>query len=253
MALETVSPRITTNELLVQYLPCGREALHIQQLLFNSNVDGGTFKLRVNGELTTAITVTSTIATDIAAINAALDALPNLAAGEIEATGTALTDVTLTASAGNERWYTILIEDLLLTGNTTVDPDLQTVITTQGSTLYTLSGEMSDLDWEESIEDTDVTPINQFERIKLAVASVASFNLMLFRTVAADFAQTLFEGAEGWLYVFPRGKIAGRDYFIMPVIVDSYKEKFPDHEKVDVTVAGTRQGRFEVPPNSIYR
>ena len=249
--LSNVSPRITTNELLIQYLPCGVAQVHKQRLDFQTTVSAGTFKLRVNGELSAAITFDDTVATLITSITTALTALPNLSATTIVPTGTKVEEMLLTSA--ESEFYVITVEEDALTGNSSTDPNFQTYVTQQGSRLYTLSGEMSDFDWEVSIEDTDVTPINQVERQKLAVATAASFNIMLYRTEAADFRYAMYEGSEGWIYVYPRGKIIGREYFILPVILDSYKEKYPDHEKVDITIAGTRQGAWVVQPNSIFR
>ena len=251
MGLDNVSQRITTNELLIQYLPCGIAQVHTQRLDFNGAVTAGTFKLRVNGELTAAITFDDTVATLITSITTALTALPNLIATSIVPSGTKVEEMLLTS--GESEFYAITVEEDALTGNTSDDANVVTYVTQQGGRLYTLSGEMSDFDWEVSIEDTDVTPINQVERQKIAVATMASFNIMLYRTVTSAFRYAMYEGAEGWIYVYPRGKITGREFLIMPVILDSYKEKYPDHEKVDVTIAGTRQGAWVVPPNSIFR
>jgi len=115
-----VTTRLTSKDLFLQFLPHGVEAIHEQHLYFQADIAGGTFKLRVNGELTAAITMTGTAATDITAINSALDALPNLTAGDIVATGTVITDLTLTAIV--ELWYAISYEEEdQLTGNATND------------------------------------------------------------------------------------------------------------------------------------
>ncbi|HEB28833.1 MAG TPA: hypothetical protein ENI05_13925 [Porticoccus sp.] len=244
--------RLTSKDLVIQFLPHGAAATHIQHLYFHADITGGTFKLRVNGETTAAITMTGTIATDLTAINAALDALDNLTAGDIVATGTVITDITLTAIVN--LWYTIDIVDIdQLTGNTTADANLLTEVTTQGSILITLSDEVSQFSWEGSVETTDVTPINQFERMEIAVASAVSFDMSMFKASDLDWEYAIFEGQWGYVYVYQQGKIVGKKHFVMQALLEKVSESFPDHDKIEKELSGMRQGAWIVPPNTVYR
>lgn len=58
----------------------------VQTLTLGGTPTGGTFTIRYDGFTTAAITWTATDATLLAAINTALDALPNLGAGDCVAT-----------------------------------------------------------------------------------------------------------------------------------------------------------------------
>lgn len=248
--MANMTARLTSKDLFIQFLPHGVANIHVQHLYFQADIDGGTFKLRVNGEETTDITMTGVVATDLIAINAALDALPNLTAGDIVATGTDIIDITLTAIVNF--WYTIQVSDDQLTGNTSADPNLQTKVTTQGSILITLSGEASQFSWEATIETTDVTPISQMERHEIPVASAANWDLSLYKANQI-WAIQIYEGQWGYLYLYPEGKFVGKELYAMQALFDKVSESYPDHDSVEVEVSGSRQGAWIIPPHSVYR
>lgn len=245
-----VTGRLTSKDLVIQFLPHGVAETHVQHLYFQADIAGGTFKLRVNGELTAAITAAALVATMLTNINAALDALPNLAAGDIVATGTAITDITLTAIV--DKWYTILVEDDLLTGNTGADPNVVSEVTAQGSALFTMTAELSQFSWEGSSEFTDVTPLNQAERVEISVANSVSFDMSMFKA-DTDWEIQVFNDQWGNLSVYPEGKIVGKQYFVFQAILEKVSESYPDHEKVEIEISGKRQNGWIVPPKSIYR
>lgn len=245
-----VSGRITSEEVLIQYLPCGQVANHVQQLRFNSAVAGGTFKLWVNGETTANITFSATIATLLSNINAALDALPNLANGDIVATGTTAANITLTAISGLG-WFTIKIMADALTGNTSTDPSVTTDVTTQGSKLYTLSGELSSFNYETSSDLVDMTGMSdKFERQK-AVKSKMTFSMNVYKS-NADWVHAVFEGAQGILYVYDQGKVPGRKYFAFWALFEKTSYDYPDHDKVEGEMSGVRNGDMVIPFFTTY-
>lgn len=242
--------RITSEEVLIQYLPCGEEADHIQHLRFNSAVSGGTFKLWVNGEETAAITFNATIATLLTNINSALDALPNLGAGDITATGTLITDVTLTADA-DLGWFSIKVTDDSLTGNTSTDPNVTTDVEVQGSKLYTISGELSSFNYEVSADLVAMTGMSdKFERQK-AVLSKMTFAMNVYKS-NADWVFSIFEGAQGILYVYDQGKVPGRKHFAFWALFDKTSYDYPDHDKVEGEMSGVRNGDMVVPFFTTY-
>ena len=246
-----ITTRLTSKDLLIQYLPCGAANAHVQQLYFQADVAGGTFNLRVNGELTGAITWTGTEATDVASINTALDALPNLTAGDIVCTGADQTNLTLTAIANV--FYNILIENIdNLTGNTGPDPNLTTGITTQGSTLVTISDDISSFGFEASVETTDVTGISEFERTQIAVAEVVSFDISVFKA-GQSWGQAVKQGNWGTFYVYPEGKVIGNEVFAFNGLIESAGETYPDHEKIERELSGMRNGPWVLEPGSVYR
>lgn len=248
----TTTARITSKDLVIQFLPCGVAATHVQKLYFQADLTGGTFKLRVNGELTAAITFDATEATLITNVDAALDALPNLSAAEIALTGTDIEDMTLTASGNG--WYTIDIVDIgSLTGNSGADPNLTTEVTTQGSELYTLSTNISAFNWEQTVETVDVTAISEYERTEIPVAEAVAFDMSIYKATDITWKHAVHAGVSGTLYVYPQGKIVGKDYLAFTALFENYSEDYPDHEKVEISASGMRQGAWVTPPHSVYR
>lgn len=260
----SVTSRITSENLLLQWQPGNTaDASHVQDLIFDSAVDGGDFKLWVNGEITAAITMSATPATLITNINAALDALDNLAAGDIVASGTDIVQITLTATGAPAllTFFRIQIiegaETTLTQGTPNDNIKLQTQVTTQGSALVTLSAQAQSFEWTLSAETVDVTPLSQRERIDLPVAETLECTISLYKQEALsageEWVYSIYEGANGVMTVYPEGKIVGKEYFAFIMIVNTDGESFPDHEKVDVEIAGKRQGDFTILPTSIYR
>ena len=108
----------------------------VQTLTIGGTPSGGTFKLKFEGHTTGAITWSSTNATLLSNINAALDALPNLAASAVVATAGSLTagvgTVTLTFSGApvNRKAVGLMtVADNSLTGTS---PTLAIAETTPG-------------------------------------------------------------------------------------------------------------------------
>jgi len=260
----SVTSRITSEKLLLQWQPGSLvNATHIQDLIFDSAVDGGTFKLWVNGEITAAITMSATPATLITNINAALDALANLTAGDIVASGTVITQITLTATGAGALltfFRILIIEGAETTLTQTVTNDnikLQTQVTTQGSALVTLSSQAQSFEWTLTAETVDVTPLSQRDRIDLPVAEALECTVSLYKQEALaageEWVYSIYDGANGVMIVYPEGKIVGKEVFSFIMLVSTDGEKFPDHEVVDVEISGKRQGDFIILPTSIYR
>lgn len=243
--------RFTSKDLLVQIRPCADvDQVHIEVLSFHADVAAGTFKLRVNGELTAAITYNDTIATLLTNINTALDNLDGLAAGELEATGTLVSAVTITSDT--EKYYVISIEEDALTGNTSDEPNVSKVVTQQGTTLYTLSSQISAFGYEESVDTVEVTAISEYEATEIPVKSMMTWNASVFEANEA-WKHAVFAGQSGLMYVYPRGKVVGRPYFVFRALIEKVGVEFPDHDVVEATFDGQRQGAMIVPFNSIYK
>lgn len=246
-------PRITSKDTYIEF-KAGRgvdEQVHIQKLYFNDTLTGGTFRLRVNGYLTGAITFETTEATLVTNVNAALDALANLSAGELVLSGTDVQDMTIT-SDGN-KYYRILIDadTLALTGNTTTSPDLTTEVTQVGGAWTALSADMSEFQWEESADTTDVTPLSQEEAEMLVTKSSCTWSLSLYDALQ-DWAYMIHKGQEGRLRVFKQGKVSGKEFLEMQVLIESVSAPTPDHDVLEKEVSGMRQGAWVAPPESVW-
>lgn len=235
--------RYTTRDLLVRYLPCGVAANHVQKIYIHEDVASGNFKLVVNGNLTTAITFSSTAATLVSSINAALDALPNLAAGAIVASASVSEEITLTAIAN--AWYTIQVVEDALTGNTSDSDDIYTEVTTQGSTWYTLSSQISKFSFEVTVDFVDMTAISEYEGTEEPVKENMTFSLSIF-DADEGWKPAVRAGYSGLMAVYPRGNFPGRKYFQFIAVFDKASTDMPDHEKVTVDMSGKRQGAMVV-------
>lgn len=240
--------RFTSKDILIQYLPCGLAAAHVQHLYFHADVTAGDFKLRANGVETAAITFSATPATLIASINSALD-LITPAAADLVASGTAVTDITITAAASE--WWTIEVSNDGLTGNTSADPNVVSEVTTQGSKLYTLSAQVSKFDYEVTVDTVEVTAISEFEKTELPVKESMSFDLSLYRA-SEDWNYAVRPGSRGIMYVYEQGKLAGQKWMAFWALFDKVSVSFPDHEVVEADMSGVRQGAMVVPFDSIY-
>jgi hypothetical protein len=255
-----VTSRITSEKIRIDFLPGSLvEATHIQHIYFDSANDGGTFKLWVNGETTAAITFSATPATLVSNINTALDALANLTAGDIVASGSVITDITLTASGAGNKFFRILPhpdnETTITQGTPNNNPKEVHDVTTQGSSWITLSAQASSFSWERSLETVDVTAISEFDRLEIGVAEAVSFDISLYKLEAGseDWVYAIYGGNNGLLWVFPEGKVVGKEHFQFQALIESVGEDYPDHEKVEIEISGMRQGAFTEQPNSIYR
>lgn len=240
--------RITSKNIVVEFLPSEGDAaaIHVEVLAFATGISAGTYKLRVNGLLTAAITFSATIATHLTAINAALDTI--LGAGTIVATGASNAAITLTADATG--WYTIKQEAVALTGNSTTNDDITQTITTQGTALYRLSAELSEFSYEEKSDTVDVTGISEDEATEIPVKNSMTFSFNFFE--ARQSWPFLFSGQTGIYYVYDEGKVAGKKFCAFRGVLDGLNKSYPDHEKVEVQASGKRQGAMIVPFDSIY-
>lgn len=252
---------ITSKDIEIYFQPNGHRAVndgadvnHVEKLLFDAAVDGGTFKLRVDGELTTAITFSATPATFVTSINAALDALESIGAGGIVASGTTSTEITLTAT-GSSGYHRIRLEAVALTdgGIELGASAVRRVVVTPGSHMIRLDAYASSFSWKEKTDTTDATPISQFAAFSLPTKSSATIDLSFYYAnqkwmplmVSDD------EALEGRLYVYEQGNVAGRRYCVADVLFDSQDHTDPDHDKVEKSFTAVRQGAWVVPPYSV--
>ena len=115
----------------------GAGTSEIQTLEFGGTPDGGTFKLAFDGHITAAITWTAVDATLIAAIDAALEALPNIGASGVTVADGTLTSgigtVTITFG-GNLAKLAVPLITIASNALTGTDPTLEVTETTPGVT-----------------------------------------------------------------------------------------------------------------------
>jgi hypothetical protein len=251
----TGGDRFTSSEIVAEWQPCahipaGRR--HIQQLRFNPTVTAGTFRLRVNGERTAAITFSATAATLITSINTALDNLGILAAAEIVASGTDVSNITLTSSATTGlKFYEIEVTADLLTGATNSDPNVTTDVTQFGTTVYRISGDVTQIDWSTQVETTNSEGIADFEEEVLAVMESMTVDLTLYRTTK-DWQRTAKPGMNGVLTIYQKGKITGLPIWRGMFLVESADESMPKSDLVTMDLSLRRQGALLIPIDSVW-
>jgi len=254
-----VTTRITSENILVRWLPESLvEAIHVQSLVMDAGVSGGDFKLWVNGETTAAIAWSAVIATLLTNIDTAIDALANMAVGDIVASGADQSSMVLTASGVGNKYFRILLVDgydTTLTGGAV--PRLATTITTQGAAWVNLTAQATSFDFDQEAELIDVTAINEVARTDLSVASTAKFTISLFKVQAAtageEWIHSLRPRNNGLIWVFPEGQVIGKENYQFQALIETGGESYPDHEKVETEITGMRQGAFLIPRKSIYR
>lgn len=247
MSCEIASGRFTSKDVVIEYLPCGEANDHVQKLIFPASVSGGTFKLRVNGIETVAITYSDTPATLVSSINSALDTVAGASA--LVASASVSTEVTITAA--DNLWYTIVISNDSLTGNTSSDPSISTYVVTQGSKVYRISGDLSSFGYEVTADTVDVTGLSEYEGTEIPVKETMSFDVSVYKT-PADWEHAIAAGRSGIMTVYEKGKIAGERYFAFRALFNKASVEFPDHEVVEGEMSGVRQGAMIIPFNSIY-
>jgi hypothetical protein len=256
------STRITSEGIYVEFLPFSTvaPATAIWGLNFDLAVDGGTFKLWVNGESTADITMTGTALTDVAAINAALDALDNLTAGDLVASGATLDAIIITATGSDYllRYIKLLAKDVALTQSTpNSNEKMQVTINTQGTGWVRVSDELSAFDFEAAVDTVDLTSISEYFRTHKAVAEslsgTASFYKDIVSTSVVQVQLAMAAGNTGWLRLFPEGKILGKEVISFEIIVENFGEDYPDHEKVEQEASFMRLGEWIDYPSSIWR
>lgn len=252
MSCEVSTGRFTSKDIEIQWLPCGVEQVHIQILRFHADVAGGTFKLRVNGELTANITFSDTEATLTASIQSALDALSNLAPSAIVVSSPGAEQQLLTGAA--DFFYYITVEDDALTGNATVDPNVTTEVTQQGAVLVSLAAQAKSFNYEETVDTTEVTAISEFETTEIPTKSSMTFDISVY-SAEEDWLWSFTAGQRGLIYVYPTGKVnnGSNRYFAFWGLVTKLSEDFPDHDVVEKSVSGVRQGAMVIPFNSLYQ
>lgn len=215
------------------YAAYDTEMNHVTVLSLNGAASG-TFKLAINGKKTAAITASGSLASS--AVQTAIEAV--VGAGNMTVTGSAGGPFTLTAAATLLNEF-LVIEIVDCTG-ACIDVVSQ-AITSQGSKWYRLDAEARNFSFSGSQEATDVTGISESSRREQSTVSDATFDMGLYEC-KQSYRAILLEGVEGYLRVFPDGKLAGNPYFAWEVLLKDANESFEAFEKIEIDVSGRRQG-----------
>lgn len=247
-------PRITSAGTYAEFKHGRGSAEQVQtmQFVFNDTLTGGVFRLRVNGYETGDITFSDTEATLITNVDAALDALSNLSAGELALTGTDLVNMTLTSNVSMYYRVESVSDSQALTGATTSDDHLLINMTQTGGAWIALSADMSEFNYEETSETTDVTGLSEVEQEVLTVKSNASFSLSLYEA-NQTWSPAIYSGIEGRMRVFNEGKVINKKYLEMECLLETVSGNTPDHDVIEKEISGMRQGAWIAPPDSYWK
>ena len=134
-----------------------------------------------------------------------------------------------------------------------VDPnETRVVIEQQGSSAVNLSADVMSMKFGTKVKTTETAGLSELEDYPVTVGTSGTFSLSMYGTVVGDWIIPLStEGLEGTVYWFPRGYVVGRTYSAMNVVLDGFDEDLPFHEKVEISISGTRQGRMLAPKGTI--
>jgi len=245
-----LTTRLTSDTLYIEFTPFGLPSPIEAQLNFNSGVTGGTFKLEVNGEKTANITFNATAATFVTSINTALDALLNLAAGEIVSSATVSTLVDLD-SITNEFYY-VRVTDIALIPATVVTPVVLSFVK-QGSKTIVFSSEASSFETSTDITMIDVTALSDYAVKEIPSKEAVSFSISLFDGNPEIKKLLNYKKLWGRFSIYKEGKVVGKTFEVFDAHVSSITATYPDHEKLEINVDGARFGDYITPPQTVYR
>jgi hypothetical protein len=244
--------RLTSDKIVIEFRP-GKSApgttdSHVQKLLFDATVTGGTYKLWANGVPTVAITWTTNVSM-VAAIESAM----NTASGGIcTVTKISNYEFDLDFSAGGFQWYKIEIHDQnSLTGGAAYTYPTVWGVTGSDGSPYRLQSAASSFSYNDIAETADVTPINNMNGTVMKIKGMMDFEISLY-DAAEDWIYALFQGQEGLFTVWEQGKVSGGTYFGFYGFINQVTKTHASHAKLEYSITGSRQGDMVYHFGSIY-
>lgn len=255
----TQTTRLTSKDIRVEYTPCGTApATHDEDLVFGTNITGGTFRLRFNGEQTANITFDETVqGTTATNMQSALNGLPNLNGGTFTVTGSDTDsdseDDTFRVQFSQDGWVRIQVENLSDLTVSSGEAEVLHDVTVQGTETFVVSNEFTQFAYERTVDTVDVTAISEYEGTDIPVKATMSFDATIYDANEAFTAYVLEEGQNGLFVVYKEGKLIGKEHFSFVGLIETLGTDFPDHEKIEISMSGMRQGDMIIPFGSIYR
>ena len=257
------NPRVTANSnKFYRFEILSEMGRTVDYRLFLTGVTSGNYKLTV--EVNNVAQESANIAFNAGAnaVANAMNAISGVPSGTFSATGNATNGYKITTST--PRHWVIGIEQPsngVVSGfynqqgaePSAVDPnEARVVIEQQGSSSINLSADVMSMKFGTKVKTTETAGLSELEDNPVAVGTSGTFSLSMYGTVVGDWIIPLStEGLEGTVYWFPRGYVVGRTYSAMNVILDGFDEDLPFHEKVEISISGTRQGKMVAPKGTI--
>jgi hypothetical protein len=259
--------RKTSKDLRVYFTPYGSAAATtVVELYLDPLVTTGNVYLRINGALTSAISMSAVdgAADDDAIATIIQTAIAGTKVPVIGDSGlhtiVATTDVTV-ADSDVDGYMTItfsgsLAEKLVRVSVAPTSAEYQTAdyrveYTTEGTQRIRLDGEAMKLDFQQTTETTDATPISDFHDMTLAIRQNMTGSLGIYH--AAQSYRFMFgeDNLEGRMEIFPYGEGSGKEEIIIDARLSDYSESYPDHDKIECELSYERLGEPISPVGSV--
>ena len=233
---------------------------------YNLNINGtptGNFKMSVNGIETSNISLSGSAPTS-SDVASALNGLSSVPGTEFIVTGS-VDDGFVIKGSKAIRWVfginhvstaTLSINGVytdngLLTSEITTS-DADVIVPQQGSKRISLTADLMSMKFGQKIKTTETAGLGELEDYPIHVGSSGTFSLSMYGTVVGKWLIPMStEGLSGTLYWYPQGKAIGKTYSAMRAILDGFDEDLPFHEKIEVTITGTRQGALVAPRGTL--
>lgn len=240
--------RVASSNVVVKFRPGlhlpASAGTHIQKLIFDTSVTAGSYKLWVNGEITSQINFTTGGSTHANAIDTALD---NLAAA-FTVTVNKISDYEfdITVSPSNTFLHFEVV-DMNLTGG-----KMFSKIKSYGGETFTLSAAASSAEVFDEVETQDKTTIGQFHRSSFVTAQNGSVRIDLF-DAKDTWEYALYPGNEGLLLIYEEGEVIDTKMVGVYVIIRTYTKSYPRQGVYEISIECDKQGAYAYPPGTLYK
>lgn len=245
MALPNMNQVLRGDGLRVLWMPgLTSGAQHAHRFEFFGVPNSSTFRLWINGTLTSSITYSTTISTTQTNIKNALEAADGLG-GTWTVVGTAFT-------GGVAYVATYSVSNVFFNIRVDIKPASGTLvasISTAGTQEFKMHGAMSSFQFSESIETVDATPVMQIEEDTLVKKSVMTFAYDMYDT-DDSWQYALYPGLTGLMTVQEEYGVKNSKYFSFYALLEGV-EKNTDGV-IEYNITGRRKGPYVKPLGSRY-
>ena len=231
-------------------------------LALEGTIPTGTFNLSVDGVLSANITIASTLSN--ATITTALNGITGVPSSEFTVNGNVANGFRIRGSTAR-RWnigisfnntntfsITGVYTDRGLIPTDITPGDVYVNVVQQGSKLIRLTADLMSMKFGQKVKTTETAGIGELEDFPSVVGSSGTFSLTMYGTVVGDWLIPMSsEGLSGVIYWYPQGKIVGNTYSSFRALLDGFDEDLPFHEKIEVSISGTRQGKLLAPRGTL--
>lgn len=204
---------------------------HQQSFIFYSVSNGATFVLWANGKSAT-VTYSTTSATTITNINAALLSLTGLTWSGVLSAG-----VYTFTCATHLRWARIDVVKQASSGK------IVTYVAIPGAQVFDLNAQLTSFKFSEQMETVDLTPVTQLEENTAPKRSVFTFNLSLY-DLKTDLSYVMYSGMEGTLTIYEDFRRKNSNYFQFNAILEGVEKQYSLASAIEYNITGRRKNKM---------